>query len=66
MLSLKNVWVEYGDKVVLERVDLDIAEHSFVSIIGPSGAGKSTLLRLLLGQEAPTRGPSRWRCQYYD
>jgi NitT/TauT family transport system ATP-binding protein len=56
MLSLKNIWVEYGDKVVLERVDLDIAERSFVSIIGPSGAGKSTLLRLLLGQEAPTRG----------
>jgi NitT/TauT family transport system ATP-binding protein len=56
LLSLKNVWVEYGDKIVLERVDLDIAERSFVSIVGPSGAGKSTLLRLLLGQEAPTRG----------
>jgi NitT/TauT family transport system ATP-binding protein len=56
LLSLQNVWVEYGDKIVLERVDLDIAERSFVSIVGPSGAGKSTLLRLLLGQEAPTRG----------
>jgi NitT/TauT family transport system ATP-binding protein len=56
LLSLHNVWVEYGDKIVLERVDLDIAERSFVSIVGPSGAGKSTLLRLLLGQEAPTRG----------
>lgn len=56
LLSLSNVWVEYGDKIVLERVDLDIAERSFVSIVGPSGAGKSTLLRLLLGQEAPTRG----------
>ena len=56
MLALRNVWVEYGDKVVLERVDLDIAERAFVSIIGPSGAGKSTFLRLLLGQEAPTRG----------
>jgi NitT/TauT family transport system ATP-binding protein len=56
MLALKNVWVEYGDKVVLERVDLEIAERSFVSIVGPSGAGKSTFLRLLLGQEAPTRG----------
>ena len=50
MLSLRNIWVEYGDKVVLERVNLDIAEHSFVSIVGPSGAGKSTFLRLLLGQ----------------
>lgn len=56
LLSLRNVWVEYGDKIVLERVDLDIAERSFVSIVGPSGAGKSTLLRLLLGQEKPTRG----------
>jgi NitT/TauT family transport system ATP-binding protein len=56
LLSLRNVWVEYGDKIVLERVDLDIAERSFISIVGPSGAGKSTFLRLLLGQEAPTRG----------
>ena len=56
MLKLTNVWVEYGEKVVLERISLDIAEGSFVSIIGPSGAGKSSLLRLLLGQEAPSRG----------
>lgn len=56
MLSLRNLWVEYGDKVVLERISLDIAEGSFVSIIGPSGAGKSSLLRTILGQERPTRG----------
>lgn len=56
LLSLRNVWVEYGDKVVLEDVTLDIAVGSFVSIIGPSGAGKSSLLRIILGQEAPTRG----------
>lgn len=56
LLSLRNVWVEYGEKVVLERISLDIAEGSFVSIIGPSGAGKSSLLRMILGQEQPTRG----------
>lgn len=56
LLTFDNVWLEYGDKVVLERVDLNIAERSFVSIIGPSGAGKSSFLRLVLGQEAPTRG----------
>ncbi|MFN4240832.1 MAG: ATP-binding cassette domain-containing protein, partial [Erythrobacter cryptus] len=56
MLSLSNVWVEYGEKVVLERVSLEIAAGSFVSIIGPSGAGKSSLLRLILGQERPSRG----------
>lgn len=56
VLSLRRVWVEYGDKVVLEDVNLDFEEHSFVSIVGPSGAGKSSLLRVILGQEAPTRG----------
>jgi NitT/TauT family transport system ATP-binding protein len=56
MLALKNLWVEYGEKVVLERISLDIAEKSFVSVIGPSGAGKSSLLRVILGQEQPTRG----------
>ena len=55
-LSLRNVWVEYGDTIVLERVNLDIDEGAFVSVVGPSGAGKSTLLRLVLGQDAPTRG----------
>ena len=30
LLSLRNVWVEYGDKIVLERVNLDIEAGSFV------------------------------------
>ncbi|MEM9310561.1 MAG: ATP-binding cassette domain-containing protein [Pseudomonadota bacterium] len=55
-LSLRNVWVEYGDKIVLERVNLEIEEGAFVSLVGPSGAGKSSLLRLVLGQDAPSRG----------
>ncbi|MDP1874196.1 ABC transporter ATP-binding protein [Phenylobacterium sp.] len=56
VLSFRNVWVEYGDHVVLEKVSLDVAPGAFVSIVGPSGAGKSTFLRLALGQEAPSRG----------
>jgi NitT/TauT family transport system ATP-binding protein len=56
LLSLRDLWVEYGDKIVLERVTLDIQAGSFVSIIGPSGAGKSSLLRVVLGQEVPSRG----------
>ncbi|HEX7872451.1 MAG TPA: ABC transporter ATP-binding protein [Sphingobium sp.] len=56
LLTLRDVWVEYGDKVVLEKVNLDVEAGSFVSIIGPSGAGKSSLLRVVLGQEVPTRG----------
>ncbi|MEI6485684.1 MAG: ATP-binding cassette domain-containing protein [Sphingomonadales bacterium] len=56
LLKMRNVWVEYGDHVVLERLNLEIEAGAFVSIIGPSGAGKTSLLRLLLGQEAPARG----------
>jgi NitT/TauT family transport system ATP-binding protein len=56
VLAFHDVWVEYGEKIVLEKVSLTIAEGAFVSIVGPSGAGKSTFLRLALGQEAPSRG----------
>ncbi|WP_315813561.1 MULTISPECIES: ABC transporter ATP-binding protein [unclassified Bradyrhizobium] len=55
-LSFRNVWVEYGNQVVLERINLEIASGTFLSIVGPSGAGKSTFLRLILGQEKPTQG----------
>jgi NitT/TauT family transport system ATP-binding protein len=55
-ISVRNVWVEYGDQIVLERINLEIASGAFVSIVGPSGCGKSTFLRLVLGQERPTRG----------
>jgi len=56
ILAFRNVAVEYGDKVVLEKLDLQFEEGAFVSVVGPSGAGKSTFLRLVLGQEAPSRG----------
>jgi NitT/TauT family transport system ATP-binding protein len=55
-IAVRNVWVEYGDQIVLERINLDIAAGAFVSIVGPSGCGKSTFPRLLLGQEQPARG----------
>ncbi|WP_045836077.1 ABC transporter ATP-binding protein [Hyphomicrobium sp. 99] len=51
-----KVWKEYGDHVVLEQINLEIAERSFVALVGPSGCGKTTFLRMLLGEERPTRG----------
>jgi NitT/TauT family transport system ATP-binding protein len=56
MIEVRNVWKEYGDQVVLERLNLRIEAGEFCSLVGASGCGKSTFLRLLLGQERATRG----------
>ncbi len=56
MIAVENVWKEYGEQVVLERVSLAIADRAFVALVGPSGCGKTTFLKLLLGEEAPSQG----------
>lgn len=55
-LKVSNVWKSYGDQVVLERINLDVEEGQFCTMVGASGCGKSTFLKMLLGQEAPTKG----------
>jgi len=45
--------------VALERIDLAVDRHEFVSIVGPSGCGKSTLLYLVGGFLRPTAGAIR-------
>ena len=55
-ISVKNVWQQYDDQVVLEGLNLSVNEGEFCTLVGASGCGKSTFLRLLLGQEAPSRG----------
>jgi len=51
MIRLQNVEkffeAGYGRTYVLRRINLEVAEGEFVSIMGPSGAGKSTLLAIL-------------------
>src|ERR1700761_8013431 len=55
-VTVKGLWKKYGDTVVLENINLDFADHEFVTIVGASGCGKTTFLRILLGMEQPTRG----------
>jgi len=56
LISFSQVWKEYGDHVVLERLNLTVKPGEFCTIVGASGCGKTTFLRLLLGEEQPTRG----------
>jgi NitT/TauT family transport system ATP-binding protein len=58
-VHLRNVWKEYGDHVVLERLSLRVEPGEFCTLVGASGCGKTTFLRLLLGEEEPTRGEIR-------
>jgi len=55
-ICVRNLWHEYGSKIVLERVSLAIEPGTFCAITGPSGCGKSTFLRILLGQQRASRG----------
>ncbi|SEP78203.1 NitT/TauT family transport system ATP-binding protein [Loktanella sp. DSM 29012] len=55
-VSVRNIWQAYGDRSIIERVNVEVDQGEFISIVGASGCGKSTFLRLLLAQERPTRG----------
>lgn len=56
LVTVKDVWQSYGGRSILERVNVNISEGEFISIVGASGCGKSTFLRMLLAQEIPSRG----------
>ena len=55
-LQARNLWKEYDDKVVLERINVAVNHGEFVTIVGASGCGKTTFLRMLLGTEQVSRG----------
>lgn len=56
LLFMRDVYKKYGNRPVLDNIDLAVAQGEFCTVVGPSGCGKSTLLRLVLGQELPDSG----------
>lgn len=56
LIRLKGVSKTYGDKTVLDDLDLTIHENEFVTLLGPSGCGKTTTLRMIAGFETPDQG----------
>ncbi|WP_079005420.1 ABC transporter ATP-binding protein [Corynebacterium stationis] len=55
-LHVKDVSVGYGERTVLDTLNVDIKRGAVTSIVGPNGCGKSTLLRTMSRLLNPTKG----------
>jgi len=58
-LQAQGLVMKLGDRLVLDHVDITVAEGEFLCIVGPSGCGKTTLLRLFAGLWRPAQGEIR-------
>ncbi len=58
-IELRNISKSYDGERVLDRLNLDIGENEFVTLLGPSGCGKTTTLRIIGGFETPDEGTVR-------
>ena len=56
MVKFEKVTKAFGDLVVLDNLDLQVAPDEKIVIIGPSGSGKTTILRTLMTLEKPNSG----------
>jgi phospholipid/cholesterol/gamma-HCH transport system ATP-binding protein len=61
LIHLENIILRFGDKAVLDGINLKVMPRDRLVILGQSGGGKSTLLRLILGILKPTSGRLRYR-----
>ena len=56
MINVANVFVKYGDRVLLDSVNFVIQNSDKVGLVGRNGAGKSTLLKIIAGEISPHDG----------
>jgi sulfonate transport system permease protein len=57
-VTVRGLVKRFGDRAVLDGLDLDIVPGEFVALLGRSGSGKSTLLRILAGPDTDVDGKS--------
>jgi ABC-2 type transport system ATP-binding protein len=56
VLECKSLRKQYGKKIALKNIDLQIPAGSIVGLLGPNGSGKTTLLKLAAGLLTPSSG----------
>jgi len=56
VIEATSVTKSFDDKLLFENLEFMLPPNSIVGVIGPNGAGKTTLFRMIMGQEAATKG----------
>ncbi|HBY66612.1 MAG TPA: ABC-F family ATPase, partial [Flavobacteriaceae bacterium] len=56
MLSVSNLSVQFGKRVLFDEVSTQFVQGNCYGIIGANGAGKSTFLKIISGKQEPTSG----------
>lgn len=56
MLCIKDLYLSYGDKTIIENLNMNVESGQIVSIIGPNASGKSTILKAIAGIIKPASG----------
>jgi phospholipid/cholesterol/gamma-HCH transport system ATP-binding protein len=55
-IQVKSLRKSFGDQVVLNAIDLEVAQGETLAVLGRSGTGKSVLLKLIVGLQQPDAG----------
>lgn len=56
VISIKNLTVQFGERKILNSINLDVHQGETLAVIGPSGTGKSTTIKVLTGLLKPNSG----------
>jgi ABC-2 type transport system ATP-binding protein len=56
MIRLENLYKQFGQRVAVEDLSLEVEEGALFGLLGHNGAGKSTTIGMMLGQVIPNRG----------
>jgi ABC-2 type transport system ATP-binding protein len=60
VLSAREISHRFGERIVLDGVDLEVPAGRVIGLLGPNGAGKTTLMRILFGVLQPDGGSLSW------